>query len=142
MLYLHNTAIEHCVFSDCIIRHSDEQSIPFLELSESTLTDSRFIRCHCDTNVYRYSQTFLLGRNTVITGCTFSHCETNATRNTTASIIHVAQNSTIHGCVFEDCNISEKNYSSGYRYMIWLNNSQESDNSFHNCSCNTLIHIE
>ena len=142
VLCFHNTAIERCVFSDCIIRHSDERSVPFLALSESTLTNSKFIRCYCDTNVYEYWQFFLSGKNTVIVGCHFSHCETNATKKSTAAIIGIFENSTIHRCVFEECSISEKRYSSWDRFIIYLISAQESDNSFHNCSCNTLIHIE
>ena len=141
VLHLHNTAIERCVFSDCTIRHSEEQAIPFLELYESTLTDSKFIRCCCNTIVWRYQQFFLFGQNISIIGCNFFHCETNATRDTSASIIRIIEDSTIHRCVFEACSISEKNLSSRYRYIIYMALSQESDNSFHNCSCNELIHM-
>ena len=140
VLCFHNTAIERCVFSDCIIRHSNERSVPFLALSESTLTNSKFIRCYCDTNVYEYWQFFLRGENTVIVGCHFSHCETNATRNSTAAIIGIFENSTIHRCVFEECSISEKRYSSWARFIIYLISAQESNNCFHNCSCSQTVY--
>lgn len=64
LLRLSNTKIAHCTFSDCSIH-----SCNLLNLSNSTITDSEIIRCHC-TNKYP----ILYMTQTNVVRCNISNC--------------------------------------------------------------------
>ena len=73
----------------------------------------------------------------IISNCNFSYCEvTQGSMWNITSIMH-AEKSTINNCMFENCTIIH-NYSN--TAMIDLRESKESNNRFHNCSCNQTVY--
>lgn len=95
VLSLANTEIAQCTFSNCSISGYDEI---FLTLYNGTITDSEFIRCHCNT-----SYTLFSVKKTAILRCKFSYCKTTCYTRIMKSILQAETNSTITDCYFNYC---------------------------------------
>lgn len=124
-----NAEILHCTFSDCSIHcHYD---CTFLHLTNSTITNSKFLRCQSDGAACG----LVFGFDTTVTQCNFSHCKTNYTGKCPPYpyILSGCMNSMIKDCHFEQCSIKKG-------IIIVLEDSKESLNCFLNCSC--LAHVK
>ncbi len=135
MLSLYNATILHCIFSDCSVRNYDSNT-PLIELSSSTLTDSKFIRCYCKGGFIGCAEGRLFHiEKTTIMRCKFSHCIIHI--DGTGSIIYAHDSSTIEDCRFKKCIID--NGSLNFKCIIYLYGGREINNAFHNCSCDQYV---
>ena len=135
-LHLSNATIEYCTFTDCAVHSKEGYQTLWLKMSNGTITNSKFIRCRCDSVLRDDSCDFLTVINSSVIRCSFSHCEINGEAKYSSSVID-ANNSVIKNCHFEQC--ASKNNNTYYGYMVHLYQSKESNNIFSDCSCDTLI---
>lgn len=126
-LFLSNTVLNDCMFSDCSVRIP-----PLLSLSSSKITDSEFVNCHSDEGDYFQDHLFAVNKSSVIR-CKFSYCKINDGK----TIIDARQHSTVANCRFEQCAVKSR-YDS-LRYMLKLYEATQSNNTFHNCSCRNYV---
>ena len=127
LLYLSNATVEHCLFSDCFVYEAR-----LLTLSDSTLIDSKCIRCR---NSQKYISPLFSVANTNVTRCSFLCCETKALRAySTSYLFSASSNSMIRDCCFKQCIVDAT-----VLYTFVLSDSKENNTSFHECSCGLEI---
>jgi hypothetical protein len=122
-LFLSNTVLNDCIFSDCSVRIP-----PLLSLSSSKITDSEFLDCRSDEGDFYHDHLFAVNKSSVMR-CTFSDCKINGGE----TIIDARQHSTVANCRFEQCAV--KNGYETSRYMLKLYEATQTNNTFHDCTC-------
>ena len=128
VLSLSDPTIESCVFEDCVVYKTS-----LLSLNGGTISNSTFVRCRQVTyahygliHIYRAS----------IKQCIFSYCKADGDKNHAPKLIYIQASSTIENCRFEQCYAySRSKQGNYYGYMILLNSSTQTNNTFHDCTC-------
>lgn len=130
VLSLFDTTIESCVFEDCVVYKTS-----LLSLNGGTISNSTFVRCRQVTyatygliHIYRAS----------IKQCIFSYCKADGDKKHTPKLIYIQASSTIENCRFEQC-YSRSKYGGYCGYIIFLNSSTQTNNTFHDCTCNNHV---
>lgn len=136
ILSLFYATLESCMFSDCSVRETQ-----LLNLTGGTITNSKFVRCRCDANGDMITWNYLVRvEKSTVKQCIFSSCKTNDSRDGSSAIILVNNDSTIEDCQFEQCFTQKSNaffFSAGY--IICLSSSTQTNNTFHDCTCNKHV---
>ena len=123
VLSLSDATIESCVFEDCLVNEKE-----LLDLNNSTITNSTFVRCRRASypgygliHIYRAS----------IKQCIFSYCKADGDKYA-QTLIYIEDSSTIENCRFEQC-------YAYCGYIIFLDSSTQTNNTFHDCTCNNHV---
>ena len=117
VLPLSNAQISHCVFSDCYVHFCN-----LLYLSNSTITDSEFIRCQCRCDESDDKNYPLLHiTNTEFMRCNFSDCSSHF-----APLVYLA-NSKLRESEFIHCQ------NEGFETLICAEESDIVQCTFSNC---------
>ena len=128
VLSLSDPTIESCVFEDCVVYKTS-----LLSLNGGTISNSTFVRCRQVTyaqygliHIYRAS----------IKQCIFSYCKADGDKNHAPHLIYIQASSTIENCRFEQCYAYLRSkHGNYYGYIIFLNSSTQTNNTFHDCTC-------
>ena len=135
ILPLSYATLESCVFEDCSVRETE-----LLNLTGGTITNSKFVRCRYDANATGLTLNYLVRvEKSTVKQCIFSSCKTNNPSGSSSAIIYVANDSTIEDCQFEQCFTRASIISSFGTCMISLGSSTQTNNTFHDCTCDKHV---
>ena len=139
VLSLSDATLESCMFSDCSVRETQ-----LLNLTGGTITNSKFVRCRCDANEDILTTNYLVQvKKSTVKQCIFSSCKTNDSGYGSSAIIYVGTDSTIENCRFEHCYAYASAWCGEHPGLIifLLNSSTQTNNTFHDCTCNKHVGV-
>ena len=132
VLSLSDPTIESCVFEDCVVYKTS-----LLSLNGGTISNSTFVRCRQATYA-RYGLIHIYRAS--IKQCIFSYCKADGDKNYAPKLIYVQASSTIENCRFEHCYAYARSWYGGHpAYMILLSSSTQTNNTFHDCTCDKHV---